>query len=99
MEVIAEYLPVDHRYQLGILDISLLLSVVEEYGLDADSLLNHSGLSDIDWHSQESHISYSDKLFAVPLCTEVFPQYWSRLVAWRAGDIEPFWYSRLRGFE
>lgn len=54
MEVIAEYLPVDHRYQLGILDISLLLSVVEEYGLDADSLLNHAGLSDIDWHSKKA---------------------------------------------
>ncbi|PAU37789.1 AraC family transcriptional regulator [Vibrio coralliilyticus] len=73
MEVIAEYLPVDHRYQLGILDISLLLSVVEEYGLDADSLLNYAGLSDIDWHSQESHISYSDKLLLFHYVQKYFP--------------------------
>ncbi|MER2496329.1 AraC family transcriptional regulator [Vibrio neptunius] len=73
MAIIAQYLPVDHRYQLGVFDISLLLSVVQEYGLDVDSLLNQAGLRSIDWRSQESHISYSDKLLIFRYVQRFFP--------------------------
>ncbi|MCG9682593.1 AraC family transcriptional regulator [Vibrio sp. Isolate23] len=73
MEVIAEYLPTEHRYQLGVLDVSLLLTTLEKYGLDSQSLLRQTGLDDLDWQQPQNHISYSDKLLLFHSAQQCYP--------------------------
>lgn len=62
MQVIAQYQPTDHRHQLGVMDIALLLNVVESFGIRPESLVKEAGLAEIDWHSEHSQITYADKL-------------------------------------
>lgn len=62
MTVIAEYLPTDHRYQLGTLDVALLLNVLNERGINTAQLLKSTGLETLDWQNPQCQITYSDKL-------------------------------------
>ncbi|MBD1557820.1 AraC family transcriptional regulator [Vibrio sp. S9_S30] len=62
MAIIAEYFPTDHRYQLGTLDVALLLSVLNERGINTTPLLKSTGLEKLDWQNPQCQITYSDKL-------------------------------------
>ncbi|MCG9726437.1 AraC family transcriptional regulator [Vibrio brasiliensis] len=62
MQVIAHYQPTDQRHQLGVMDVALLLNAVESFGVRSDSLVTEAGLAEIDWYSEQSQITYADKL-------------------------------------
>ncbi|NOH24963.1 AraC family transcriptional regulator [Vibrio europaeus] len=62
MEIVAEYLPTDHRHQLGVLDIALLLKAVESFGVKTTPILEDLGLVHLDWQSEKTQLTYADKL-------------------------------------
>lgn len=62
MELIAEYRPTDHRHQLGVMDLALLLDALESFGISPKQLLLDTGLEAIDWHDEQAQITYADKL-------------------------------------
>ncbi|MEZ8098967.1 AraC family transcriptional regulator [Vibrio bivalvicida] len=62
MEIVAEYLPIDYRHQLGVMDIALLLEAFESFGFKPGPILEEFGLGHLDWQSEKARMTYADKL-------------------------------------
>jgi len=73
MNIIAQYKPVDHRYQLGAMDISLLFTALEKKGANISLLLDEVGVPTLDWQSDDVQMTYSDKLRIFQRVTYLYP--------------------------
>ena len=62
MEIVAEYLPTDHRHQLGVMDIALLLKAVESFGVKTTPILEELGLAHLVLQSEKAQLTYEEKL-------------------------------------
>ncbi|MCG9543913.1 AraC family transcriptional regulator [Vibrio sp. Isolate33] len=73
MEVIAEYMPTEHRHQLGTLDVALLLNTLAQRGVDIVTLLAGAGLESLDWQNPNGKLTYADKLSIFSAANQSFP--------------------------
>ncbi|TKE99061.1 AraC family transcriptional regulator [Vibrio kanaloae] len=73
METIAEYMPTEHRHQLGTLDVALLLNTLAQRGADIDTLLASAGLESLDWQNPNGKLTYADKLSIFSVANQSFP--------------------------
>ena len=73
MEIIAEYMPTEHRRQLGTLDVTLLLNTLEQKGVDVEILLGCAGLEYLDWRDPNGKLTYADKLSIFRVANQNFP--------------------------
>ncbi|UPR56439.1 AraC family transcriptional regulator [Vibrio sp. ED004] len=73
MEVIAEYMPTEHRHQLGTLDVALLLNTLAQRGVDIEALLAGAGLESLDWQNPNGKLTYADKLSIFSAANQSFP--------------------------
>lgn len=73
MEIIAEYMPTEHRHQLGSLDVVLLLNTLEQRGVDSEKLLAGVGLDNLDWQNPNGKLTYADKLSIFSAANQSFP--------------------------
>ncbi len=73
LEIIAEYMPTEHRHQLGTLDIALLLNTLEQRGIDIERLLMDVGLETMDWRDPNGKLTYADKLSLFSAANQSFP--------------------------
>ncbi|NVD08691.1 AraC family transcriptional regulator [Vibrio sp. JPW-9-11-11] len=75
MATIAHYLPTNHRHQLGVMDVALMLEVAEQLEIDTEHLLNTLGLAEREWFSQHAQITYADKLMLFQAVNQAFDGY------------------------
>lgn len=73
MEIIAEYMPTEHRHQLGTLDVALLLNTLAQKGVDIETLLVGAGLESLDWQNPNGKLTYADKLSIFSAASQSFP--------------------------
>ncbi|MFS1440819.1 MULTISPECIES: AraC family transcriptional regulator [unclassified Vibrio] len=73
METIAEYMPTEHRHQLGTLDVALLLHTLAQRGVDIEALLAGAGLESLDWQNPNGKLTYADKLSIFSAANQNFP--------------------------
>ena len=59
VEILAEYMPTEHRHQLGALDVALLLNTLERRGVDVEQLLIGTGLSGLDLRGPNGKLTLS----------------------------------------
>ncbi|KJY81949.1 AraC family transcriptional regulator [Vibrio galatheae] len=62
MEIVAQYLPTDHRHQLGVMDVTLLLNTLDDMAVNLDSVLDVAGLGSLSGCSKPNYMTYADKL-------------------------------------
>ncbi|MEH0759856.1 AraC family transcriptional regulator [Vibrio sp. 16] len=90
MQLIAQYLAMDHRSQLGTLDIALLIRALESKGADLRALLAQQGIAEYDWSRSESTLSYTDKLKLFRAAVQLYPNEGLGLLAGRQMDLHQF---------
>lgn len=73
MEIIVEYMPTEHRHQLGTLDVALLLNTLAQRGADIDTLLASAGLESLNWQNPNGKLTYADKLSIFSVASQSFP--------------------------
>lgn len=73
MELIAQYQPTEHRYQLGTLDVALLMQTLHWKGANIEGLLSPLAMANRDWASRESLLSYADKLRLFQAVCQAYP--------------------------
>ncbi|MEC7939872.1 MAG: AraC family transcriptional regulator [Pseudomonadota bacterium] len=73
MEIIAEYMPTEHRHQLGTLDVTLLLNTLEQKGVNVETLLGCAGLECLNWRDPNGKLTYGDKLSIFRMANQNFP--------------------------
>lgn len=73
MEFIAQYQPSAHRYQLGTLDVALLMQTLQKKGANIEGLLSALAITNRDWASEESTLSYADKLRLFRAVCQAYP--------------------------
>lgn len=73
MDIIAEYMPTEHRHQLGTLDVALLLNTLAQRGVDIEALLAGAGLESLDWQNPNAKLTYADKLSIFSAANQNFP--------------------------
>tara|TARA_B100001059_G_scaffold43174_1_gene35131 strand:- start:483 stop:1532 length:1050 start_codon:yes stop_codon:yes gene_type:complete len=73
LEIIAEYMPTEHRHQLGTLDVTLLLNTLEQKGVNVETLLGCAGLECLNWRDPNGKLTYWDKLSIFRVANQSFP--------------------------
>ncbi|WP_061031501.1 AraC family transcriptional regulator [Vibrio splendidus] len=73
MNIIAEYMPTEHRHHLGALDVGLLLNAIEQRGVNTEELLFGLGLESADWRDPNTKLTYADKLSIFSAVNQSFP--------------------------
>ncbi len=73
VDILAEYMPTEHRHQLGTLDVVLLLNTLERRGVDVEQLLIGAGLSGLDLRDPNGKLTYADKLSLFSIANQHFP--------------------------
>ena len=73
LEIIAEYMPTEHRHQLGTLDVTLLLDTLEQKGANVETLLGCAGLDCLNWRDPNGKLTYGDKLSIFRVANQNLP--------------------------
>ncbi|USD64451.1 AraC family transcriptional regulator [Vibrio sp. SCSIO 43136] len=72
-KIIAQYQPTAHRFELGNLDVLLLLATLMDKGTDTYSLLHQLGLELPTRKSHHQKMTFADKLSLFSAALEIFP--------------------------
>lgn len=73
MEVLAQYLPTEHKHQLGAMDAVLLLEAIEQRGVDINRLLAEVGLGSSKHTGKYDQWSYADKFVLFKYVKRLYP--------------------------
>ena len=73
MEILAQYLPADHKHQLGAMDAILLLETMEQKGVDVNQLLEDVGLDPVKYAGQYEQWTYADKFALFKYIKRLYP--------------------------
>ncbi|MBH9741831.1 AraC family transcriptional regulator [Vibrio navarrensis] len=73
MQLITEYRPVKHWQAFGGYDVALLLSVLQDYGVDSEMFLSEAGISATPEDQEAGHYRFADKLALFQLAAERIP--------------------------